>query len=121
MPRKPVKPAKPPVACKPLSPKPLAPRNEAGSSRLGSPSRRSSWHRLPAQKAVTFADPAAQPAVGTTPKPTRLRWGPNSGVKQRVAISQAEKSLRAAQTRAQQNAKAVEKENALQAEQEQRL
>jgi hypothetical protein len=37
-----------------------------------------------------------------------------------VAISQAEKSLRAAQTGAQQNAKAVEKENAVQAEQERR-
>jgi hypothetical protein len=126
MPRKPVKPAKPPVARKPASPKPTspkppAPRNEAGSSRSGSPSRRSSRHRLPTQKAVTFADPAAQPAVGTTPKPTRLRWGPDSGVKQRVAINQAEKSLRAAQTGAQQNAKAVEKENALRAERERRL
>jgi hypothetical protein len=121
MPRKPVKPAKPPVARKPPSPKPPAPRNEAGSSRSGSPNRRSSRHRLPTQKAVKFADPAAQPAVGTTPKPTRLRWGPDSGVKQRVAISQAEKSLRAAQTGAQQNAKAVEKENALQAERERRL
>jgi len=38
-----------------------------------------------------------------------------------VAISQAEKSLRAAQTGAQQNAKAVEKENALRAERERRL
>jgi hypothetical protein len=121
MPRKPAKPAKPPVARKPPSPKPPSPRNEAGSSRSGSPSRRSSRHRLPAQKAVAFADPAAQPAVGTTPKPTRLRWGPDSGVKQRVAISQAEKSLRAAQTGAQQNAKAVEKENALRAERERRL
>jgi hypothetical protein len=37
-----------------------------------------------------------------------------------VAISQAEKSLRAAQTGAQQNAKAVEKENAVQAERERR-
>jgi hypothetical protein len=120
MPRKPVKPAKPPVVRKPPSPKPPAPQNEAGSSRSGSPNRRSSRHRLPTQKAVTFADPAAQPAVGTTPKPTRLRWGPDSGVKQRVAISQAEKSLRAAQTGAQQNAKAVEKENAVQAEQERR-
>jgi hypothetical protein len=121
MPRKPVKPAKPPVARKPPSPKPPVPRNEAGSSCSSSPSRRSSRHRLPAQKAVTFADPAAQLAVGTTPKPTRLRWGPDSGVKQRVAISQAEKSLRAAQTGAQQNAKAVEKENALRAERERRL
>ena len=112
MPRKPVKPAKPP------SPKPPAPRNEVGSSSSGSPNRRSSRHRLPTQKAVTFADPAAQLAVGTTPKPTRLRWRPPSGVKQRVAISQAEKSLRAAQTGAQQNAKAVEKENALWAERE---
>ena len=38
-----------------------------------------------------------------------------------MAISQAEKSLRAAQTGAQQNAKAVEKENALRAERERRL
>jgi phage repressor protein C with HTH and peptisase S24 domain len=38
-----------------------------------------------------------------------------------VAISQAEKSLRAAQTGAQQNAKAVEKENALRTERERRL
>jgi hypothetical protein len=38
-----------------------------------------------------------------------------------VAISQAEKSLRAAQTGAQQNAEAVEKENALWAERERRL
>ncbi len=146
MPRKPVKPAKPPAARKPqspkppatrrpLSPKPPAPRNnEAGSSRSGSPSRRSSRHRLPAQKAVTWADPTAQPAqqpaaqlataqpaVGATPKPTRLRWGPDSGVKQRLAISQAEKALRAAQTGAQQNAKAVEKENAVQAERERQL
>ena len=35
-----------------------------------------------------------------------------------MAISQAKKSLRAAQTGALQNAKAVEKENAVQAEQE---
>ena len=113
MPHKPVKPTKPPLL------KPAAPRNEAGSSHSNSPSRRSSRHRLPAQKAVTFTDPATQPAVGTTPKPTCLRWGPDSGVKQRVALSQAEKSLRAAQIGAQQNAKAVEKENAIQAEQEQ--
>jgi hypothetical protein len=121
MPCKPVKPVKPSVVCKPPLPKPPAPRNEAGSSRSGSPSRRSSQHRLPAQKAVTFTDPAAQPAVGTTPKPTHLRWRPDSGVKQRVAISQAEKTLQAAQTGAQQNAKAVKKENALQTEQEQQL
>jgi hypothetical protein len=117
MPRKPVKPAKPSVVPKPPSP---VPQNEAGSSRSGSPSRRSSRRRLPAQKAVTFADPVAQPAVGTIPKSTRLRWGPDSGVKQRVAISRAEKSLRAAQTGAQQNAKAVEND-ALQAEQERQL
>ncbi len=126
--RKPPSP-KPPARRRPPSPKPPAPRNEAGSSRSGSPNRRSSRHRSPAQKAVTWADPAAQPAqqpataqpaAGATPKPTRLRWGPDSGVKQRVAISQAEKSLRAAQTGAQQNAKAVEKENAVQAERERR-
>src|SRR3981081_4619845 len=115
MPHKPMKPAKPPL------PKPAAPRNEAGFSHSSSPSRRSSRHQLPAQKAVTFTDPAAQPAVGTTPKPTRLRWGPDSGVKQRVAISQAKKSLRAAQIGAQQNAKAVEKKNARRAEQERQL
>src|ERR1700738_174519 len=126
--RKPPSP-KPPARRRPPSPKPPAPRNEAGSSRSGSPNRRSPRHRSPAQKAVTWADPAAQPAqqpataqpaAGATPKPTRLRWGPDSGVKQRVAISQAEKSLRAAQTGAQQNAKAVEKENAVQAERERR-
>ena len=117
MPRKPVKPAKPSVIPKPPSP---VPQNEAGSSRSSSPSRRSSRRRLPAQKAITFADPVAQPAIGTIPKPTRLRWGPDSGIKQRVAISLAEKSLRAAQTGAQQNAKAVEND-ALQAEQERQL
>jgi hypothetical protein len=38
-----------------------------------------------------------------------------------VAISQAEKSFQAAQTEAQQNAKAVKKENALQTEQKRQL
>jgi hypothetical protein len=92
MPRKSAKPPvaskppspKPPAPRRPPSPKPPAPRNEAGSSRSGSPNRRSSRHRLPAQKAVTWADPAlaqqpaahpatAQPAARATPKPTRLR------------------------------------------------
>jgi hypothetical protein len=73
IPCKPKKPAKLSVACKPPSPKPPAPRNEAGSSRSDSLSQRSSQHRLPSQKAVTFTDPAAQPAVETTPKSTHLR------------------------------------------------
>jgi hypothetical protein len=93
MPRKPKKGL---ATYDPPSPVPPEPPNEAESNPPVSPIR-SSRDRIPTQKSVSWAEPAAQLNPNAKPKQTRLRWGPPSDVRERVAFRQAETALRAAQ------------------------